>query len=146
MVLFCVPVLEVYDSQGLCLKDVDFVVVKQIFQYFLTALVHKPRADLEHKPDQLLRQLPIGIFQHGISVDFPVLGRHNSLALFFDIGLFFDKFSIGYDGHGIEDIVRGGGGGVCGEEEGGLGSVGCDGGDSLVVFEGVELLLEGGHC
>ena len=53
LVLFCIPVLEVYYGQGLGLKYVDFVVVKQILQYFLAALVHKPRADLEHKSDQL---------------------------------------------------------------------------------------------
>ena len=117
MVLFCVPVLEVYYGQGLGLKYIDFVVVKQILQYFLAALVHKPRTDLEHKSDQLFRQLPISIFQQGIPVDFPILGRHNNLTFFFDIGLFFDKFSIGDDSHGKEDIVRGRGGGVSGEEE-----------------------------
>jgi len=54
-VLLSIPKLEENDSERLSLKNVDLVVVKQIFQHLLAVLNHEIRSQLDQKSHDGLR-------------------------------------------------------------------------------------------
>ena len=125
---------------------VNLVIVKQVLNDLLAVASEEEWAEFQQKLDQLLREFPVAILRQRVSIDFSIGVGHDNFSLRPKCGLGHKQLGVGDDGEGVNEIVRGGSGGVGVQDKGGLLLLRADLERALAGLDALELLREEAHC